>query len=730
MRSTRIVFGLTAGVVAASTFITFSFGNRVIELDRQEELRQKTISDLDAVMSTVLDAETGQRGFIITGDESYLSPFKQAESRLHQKVEEVYRAETKISSDDLRLLMQLINGKFAELNRTVDMRRTKGFEAATSIVRGGEGKETMDRLRALIGRLRSEQEAMWQLEALSSHETTKARTLLFIVTGIANIACLGWGYWRIRGALRDRAVAIENAQRESDLFSTTLASIGDCVIVTDAAGRITFMNSVAEEVTGWCIAEAKNRPLREIFRIVNEETRKAVDDPVEKVIRDGAVVALANHTILIRKDGSELPIDDSGAPIRDAKGDIEGVVLVFRDFSKHRQAEQALRKAKESAESANQAKDRFLAMVSHELRTPLSPVLTTLYHWETSSDASPEIKADIEMLRRNIELEARIIDDLLDLTRVNRGAIAVFPEPTDVHDLIAALLEILRSDFVSKNLQLVPRLLAQQHFVDADAGRLQQVVSNILRNAVKFTDPGGTITVSTSNDEERHLTISISDTGIGMSREVLATIFTPFEQGGRERSRRSGGLGLGMSIARALVELMEGTVVADSPGVGRGSTITITLPDAKSHAKPVPPHSRLPGVTGRGSILLVEDHADSAAALARVLRARGYEVLTSESVAGALRLFHENNFSLLVCDVGLPDGTGYELVRHVRTSSKIPAIALTGFAMPTDIEKAEQAGFDAHLPKPVNLQKLEATISTLIGGNEMGRNGFQTGSGL
>ena len=231
---------------------------------------------------------------------------------------------------------------------------------------------------------------------------------LFIVTGIANIACLAWGYWRIRGVLRDKAVVIENARRKSDLFSTTLASIGDCVIVTDAAGRITFMNSVAEEVTGWTAAEAQNCLVREIFRIINEETRKAAEDPVEKVIRAGVIVALANHTLLIRKDETELPIDDSGAPIRNSKGDIAGVVLVFRDFSKYRQAEDESRQAKELAESANQAKDNFLAMVSHELRTPLSPVLTTLHHWETSGDASPEIKADIEMLRRNIEREARI----------------------------------------------------------------------------------------------------------------------------------------------------------------------------------------------------------------------------------------------------------------------------------------------------------------------------------
>jgi CHASE3 domain sensor protein len=257
MRSTRIVFGLTGGIVAASILITYLYGDRVIRLQEDERLRQETISSLDAVLSTALDAETGQRGYIITGDESYLSPFKQAELRVHEKVEELYRKERGISTADLATLGQLIDGKFAELNMTIELRRIRGFETAYSIVRAGEGKERMDRLRILLGRIRSEQDAIRRSEGQRIHVTTQRRSLVFMAAGAANVVCVGWGYRRIRRALHDRALAIENAQRKSDLFSTTLASIGDCVIVTDARGRITFMNSVAAKVTGWTEGGAK-----------------------------------------------------------------------------------------------------------------------------------------------------------------------------------------------------------------------------------------------------------------------------------------------------------------------------------------------------------------------------------------------------------------------------------------------------------------------------------------
>src|SRR5262249_12478647 len=309
------------------------------------------------------------------------------------------------------------------------------------------------------------------------------RTLIFLSCGVLNLGVLFWAYRRIAESLEQRDVALEVASRrrqelqeQKDLLSVTLGSIGDCVMVTNEEGRITFMNPVAEQITGWKLSEARGRLTSEVFRILNEETRTPAEDPVEKVIKQGVIVGLANHTLLIRKDGSEIPIDDSGAPIRDQQGGIRGVVLVFRDFSEQKEAGRELRLAKETAESANKTKDQFLAMLSHELRTPLTPVLATLNLWEASEEVPGSMHADIQMLRQSIELEARIIDDLLDLTRIARGLLTTSPENTDVHRLIEFLVGLSQNEFRSKELTLTLRLDAGRHHVYTDAARLQQVL--------------------------------------------------------------------------------------------------------------------------------------------------------------------------------------------------------------------------------------------------------------
>ncbi|HEX5176395.1 MAG TPA: ATP-binding protein, partial [Chthoniobacteraceae bacterium] len=506
------------------------------------------------------------------------------------------------------------------------------------------------------------------------------------------------------------------AERQRELLKVTLASIGDSVIVTDTLGRITFMNDVAESQTGWSFRDANLRPAREVFRIINEETREAVENPVEQVLKTGAVMGLANHTVLVRKDGSEMPIDDSGAPIREPDGTVRGAVLVFRDFTEHKAARAELNAAKEAAEAANRAKDQFLAILSHELRTPLTPVLATLNLWEATEEFPGELRADVRMLKRNIELEARIIDDLLDLTRITRGMLSFTREDADVTQVIELVLGMCRPELQRKQLRVVTDFQAVHRHVHTDVSRLQQVLWNILSNASKFTESGGTITVGTSNDADANLHITVTDTGIGMAQETIARLFTPFEQGERQLSRRYGGLGLGMAISRALVDLLGGKISAHSDGLGKGSSFTITFPtcvpghegsDLETPSRAAPP--AIPALR----ILLVEDHSDTALALVRLLTRRGYEVRVAETVAAALCTAQSERFDLLVSDLGLPDGTGFEVVKKIRAIRSVPALALSGFGMEDDIRRCKDAGFDAHLTKPVNFQNLDTMILKL-----------------
>lgn len=716
------VFVITAVVVLGSTFVTYQFGNQVLRAHEREQIRRQVMTDLDQIISTVKDAETGQRGFIITGDERYLTPFNEALHRLPTEVatfQSMPRID--ISEPDVNRVTRLVDQKMAELRRTVELRRTGGFDAAAEAVRSGQGQHLMEKLRTEVARLQSIKTSALERDRQASDRLTWIRTVVFFVTSLLNLVVLAWAYRRIAESIKLRDQALAEAarrdldlKRQKDLLSVTLASIGDCVIVTDQAGRITFMNKVAEEVTGWKLKEANGRPTTEIFHIINEQTRQPVESPVEKVMKEGVIVGLANHTILIRKDGTEVPIDDSGAPIRDANGVVHGVVLVFRDFSEQKNASRELREAKEAAETASKAKDQFLAMLSHELRTPLTPVLATLNLWEVSGNLPEPVRSDVQMLRRNIELEARIIDDLLDLTRLGRGMVSVSPEETDVHELLELLIGLSQSELHEKDLNVSLRLEALRHYVHTDAARLQQVLWNILLNAIKFTGSGGNITIGTSNDADGKIDVSIADTGIGMTPETMSKLFVPFEQGDPTHHRRYRGLGLGMTISNALIKLLKGKLSVDSPGLGQGSTFTVSIPTVTGAPATTEPDGALPTVPGKVNLLLVEDHLDSARALAGLLEKRGYKVESVPTVAKALEALEREEFDLLVCDLGLPDASGIDLITEVRKTKRTPAIALTGFGMQQDIERSQQAGFNSHLTKPVSVRKLELTIRRLL----------------
>ncbi len=716
-------FTITAAVVVASTLLTYWFGNSVLQAHAREEERREIIHNLDQLMSAIKDAETGQRGFIITGDYNYLRPYNDAVENVPRLVHKLQGTRpVGITTSELQVIANLVDRKLKELQSTVEVRDNGGFEAAASVVQNGEGQRIMEELRGVVARLRSEQVTALRSDVRLSDETTRRRTAVFILTGLISVLFLAWAYQRITEAVRQRGRALAEAhrrglelQQQKDLLSVTLASIGDCVLVADNEGRINFMNRVAEKVTGWTLDEALGRPTAEVFHILNENTREPVENPVEKVIKHGVIVGLGNHTLLIRKDGTEIPIDDSGAPIRDPAGVMRGVVLVFRDFSEPREAERELRKAKEEAETANKAKDQFLAMLSHELRTPLTPVLATLNLWEVSEDVPASLHSDVQMLRRSIELEARIIDDLLDLTRIARGMLSFSPENTDVHALIDFLIGLSRSEFQEKQLKMSLKLEASKHFIHTDVARLQQVLWNILRNAIKFTESRGVVTIATSNDDQDNIDIVVKDSGIGMTEETLSRLFVPFEQADRSRNRRYGGLGLGMAISNALIELLEGKLTAVSKGLGRGSRFTVTFPTVEVAAPPTEA-AGVPSIPlrGKAKLLLVEDHSDTARALVRLLESRGYEVASVATVSSALQAVDHEEFDLFLCDLGLPDGTGLELIEKLRKKRDTPAVALTGFGMQQDVERAQQAGFDAHLTKPVNIQKLEATIWKLL----------------
>ena len=695
-------------------------------------------------------------------------------------------------------------------------------------------------------------------------------------------------------------------------LSTTLQSIGDAVIATDNAGQVTFMNGVAERLTGFRESEARGRPLPEVFQIFSELTREVVESPVSKVLREGRVVGLANHTVLRTRQGNEIPIDDSGAPIRDEQGVIYGVVLVFRDVTLEKRAEkrraflaraletlassldyrttlsrvaelavpeladwctidilepgaqvsqqlavahvdpakvsyareigqrypanrdapsgspQVIRSGKselyaeipaalleaaakdadhlrilrelklesamivalrseagrtlgaltfiyadsgrryseddlsfaedfarraalaienaraaseveaarareqamrEHAEQASLAKDHFLATVSHELRTPLNVILG----WAVvlrERELGPEVQRALTVIERNARAQARLIEDVLDLSRISSGKLSLSFSAVNVGEALRAAELALRPAAEAKGVALTldspddDALLT----ISADPDRLQQILWNLLTNALKFTPKAGSI-VMFATRVGSEVQIQVSDSGEGISGSLLPLVFEPFRQADSSSSRRHGGLGLGLSLVRQIAAAHGGTVEATSAGPGRGATFIVRLPArAASEAVKASRPAQQPVAVGSGasgslsgvSVLVVDDELDARELVAEAFSSAGAVVYLAASARDALGTLAAARPDVLVSDIGMPHEDGYELMRQVRLLSaeqggRIPALALTAYARATDAERAFDAGYQRHVAKPVDPLLLVQLVAGLTG---------------
>jgi signal transduction histidine kinase len=386
-------------------------------------------------------------------------------------------------------------------------------------------------------------------------------------------------------------------------------------------------------------------------------------------------------------------------------------------MAERRRIEEELQQQKSVVETANRTKDHFLAMLSHELRTPLTPVISALESLETEPAQTEDTKSALAMIRRNIELETQLIDDLLDFTRIARDKMQLRFGPVDAHLAISNVVEICRAEAASKRLHVHLNLRANTHHVAADAAKFQQIIWNLLKNAVKFTPEDGEITISSSNPSPDVLTITVRDTGIGMEPEVMQRIFDPFEQGNRSFERRFGGLGLGLAISKSLAQAHSGTLTAQSGGCDRGSTFIFSMATlSPAEVATVPAKVRREAPQQRLKILLVDDHHDTRAALEKLLVRRGHLVAAAHNVRSAMEAAVRNSFDLVISDIALPDGSGLDLMMQLRVISKIPGIAISGFGNNGDIERSLHAGFSEHLTKPIKLENLEAAIERAIAG--------------
>jgi PAS domain S-box-containing protein len=842
-------------------------------------LSHDVVVGMDDVLSNLQDAETGQRGYLLTGDERYLEPYTKSHAVVTASID---RLRSLVASDGIRReqlneLAEATSAKLAELEQTIKLRRESGLDAALAVVKTDRGRAYMDQVRNEIAAMGAGENATRVRLRDALQAALRGTTLTFALTSLLALVLL-FGIHLLSERSR------EQLRQHAAWLSTTLRSMGDAVIATDGEGRVTLLNPVAETLTGWARDEASGKPLEDIFRITNQITGEPADSPVARVLREGVVVGLANHTILTARDGTSHPIDDTAAPITDDGGQIRGVVLVFHDVSQRYAAEVSIRESRQArhtaevalrqaedtrlvlaaivessddaiigetlegvitswnqaaelilgytaleivgkpvstlmplahsedmvrilerirrgervghfetqrltkngrvidvslsvspirdadgtiigaakvarditerkcaevererllaaaqaatadAESANRMKDDFLATLSHELRTPLNAIVGWAKILRSGAADAEDIEEGLAAIDRNSQAQTQIVEDLLDISRIISGKLRLDVQRLALTDIIDAALATVLPAANAKEIRVHKVLDSLAGPVSGDAARLQQVVWNLLANAVKFTPKGGQVQVLLERVNS-HVEISVIDTGIGIQPEFLPHVFDRFRQGDASTTRRHAGLGLGLAIVKQLVEMHGGSIRAKSPGEGQGATFTLMLPITVVHPERSEPQKARPkerdatadacpdGDLAGLRVLVVDDEPDARQLLRRVLTDSQAEVAVASSSAEALAVIGAFRPDVIVCDIGMPEQDGYDLIHRVRANpatKDIPAAALTAFARPEDRKRSLMAGFQTHVAKPVDPAELKAVVASLA---------FRTGKG-
>jgi len=452
---------------------------------------------------------------------------------------------------------------------------------------------------------------------------------------------------------------------------------------------------------------------RDIMEIPCDDVKIAPQGAIDRVLTFGTPFHLTEYPL---KDKTEVThfLNINLLRLQGAQETVQGVLYLVEDKTRDVTLRQELI-------GANAAKDQFLALLSHELRSPLAPVIAMVGELEAEVPDSQSVREALEVVRRNVELEARLIDDLLDVTRISKGKLQLSFETICVHQILQRAYEICRKEIEAKNLEVEFQLRAVHTHVEGDPARLQQVFWNLIKNSVKFTPEKGRITIATLNPVPEKIEARIIDTGIGVEHETIDKIFNAFEQGQADITRRFGGLGLGLTISKALIDAHDGKIHVQSPGKDQGSTFSVELntvlaPVGRDGDGQDQPVDREPKqfVPRHRRVLLVDDHHDTCIAMKRMLERHGYEITVAHTAEQAVEKVCTKEFDLLISDIGLPDRSGYELMREVRLNKNLPGIALSGFGTEQDVNQARAAGFSEHLTKPINFERLERTIQNLL----------------
>jgi PAS domain S-box-containing protein len=540
------------------------------------------------------------------------------------------------------------------------------------------------------------------------------RMVIYVADAVLVNLVIAW-FWREHG----RAEVEADRRQDSELrYRMLFEETPDPLWVVDRRTlAILECNEAASRQYGYTPSEFQGltlddlRASAEAGTRVRVVTKEAEPHRAMSIRADGpARVSKAPAGVIEhrRKDGSSLEVDLSSRPIQGRGLEAEAILVLGRDVSERLKSEAELDRARSEAEAANRAKDRFLAVLSHELRTPLTPVLLACSALlDGTEDVAPEMRQTLEMIRRNVELASRLVADLLDVTRISRGKMSLDRRRLSLHALIRETLLICDSDLKASKVRLEVDLRSARDLVNVDPARLQQVLWNLVKNAVKFTPAGGLIRVRTSEGKGT-IVVEVTDDGAGLAPESLGRIFDPFHQESSPGAPVRGGLGLGLAISRGIIEAHGGLLRADSAGLGLGANFCIELATVDTPAADAEKttNADVPARDGLSlRILVVDDHADTVRVISALLERAGHRVVQAINLRSARDAALAESFDLLLCDIGLADGSGLDLMREL-ASTGLRGVALSGFATAADIASSLDAGFIAHLTKPVRWDEL------------------------
>jgi PAS domain S-box-containing protein len=752
----KITASLAGAALLVLLVVVLSFwAFRQIEDSAAARLRTYTlISRANALMSDLKDAETGQRGYSLTGDEAFLQPYLAVRNTIIANLEET-RQLTLIATARTHMdaLIPLVAAKLAEMTQVIELRRNRQMTALLAAAGGSsQGMQLMNSIRtemrtyiqieeaALAGYDEGLRSSMRQLFAL----IVTASLLTFLLA--LSFALLVYRETQhrlnnllhtetqhlleVQEDLNTRLLQINtNVEISEEKLAITLNSIGDAVIATDADGRVTLMNPLAQKLTGWSLAEANLRPVEEIFKIIDQKTRLPSVVPVRDTLTHNTTHGLANHTILIARDGSECDIADSCAPIRTRSGQMVGAVLVFRDVTERSRLEQILQNkntelesARAVADKANLAKSDFLSSMSHELRTPLSAILGFAQLMESASPSpTPAQKRSIDQILKAGWYLLDLINEILDLALVESGKLSLSMEPMSLAAVMHECQTMIEPQARKRGISVVFSRCDIPYFVNADRTRVKQILVNLLSNAIKYNTPGGSVTVDCIATTPQCIRVTITDTGPGLAPKKVAQLFQPFNRLGQEADAEQG-TGIGLVMCKRLIELMGGVIGVEST-VGKGSVFWIELnvsydvPTAARAGKSAASASLQADAEMR-TLLYVEDNPANLMLVEDLIARRAdIHMLSARDGASGIALAHSSKPDVILMDINLPGISGIEAL-HVLAddpaTAHIPVIALSANAMARDIEKGLDAGFFRYLTKPIKVVEFMDTLDIAL----------------